>query len=276
MLRMALVLVALTWAGDLLACPGTGSACHVSGGDYDIAVPENEQQTRLPPVLVYLHGWGGRSSDVLQSDFAATFRQRGYAVVAPQGLPSEPGGNTDWSVRDGQTHPRDDVEFVTSVLADAVARFHLDQERVLLAGFSRGGSMVWDIACLAPGTARAYAPVAGGFWGPDPTSCSGPVQLLHTHGFADTTVPLEGRPLGHGAMTQSDIFEGLQIWRGTNGCNSRANRTDTSGRFWRKTWTDCRGGGLELVLHAGSHEVPDGWAQTAINWFEALPLDHPG
>ena len=59
---------------------------------------------------------------------------------------------------------RDDVAFIRSVIDDAAERFHLDRDRVLLTGFSRGASMVWDVACIAPDTATAYASVSGGFW----------------------------------------------------------------------------------------------------------------
>jgi polyhydroxybutyrate depolymerase len=221
--------------------------------------------------MVHLHGWGALASDVIRTDFAKSFLAHGYAVIAPQGLKSQAEDNSDWSVHDGQPHQRDDVAFVGAVLDDASARFNLDRNSVLLSGFSRGASMVWDSACLAPGTAKAYAPVAGGFWAPEPASCVGPVQLLHTHGFSDTTVPLEGQPLRHGTMLQSDIFAGLQHWRRVDGCGSKAGRFDTSGPIWRKVWTDCKAGSVELALHAGSHEVPAGWADMAIDWFQDLP-----
>ena len=220
--------------------------------------------------MLHLHGFGGTAEGVLRSDFTPTFANHGFAVIAPQGLVSPIEGHTDWSVRDGEPHPRDDVAFVQEVLSDASNRFGLDRDDVLLTGFSRGGSMVWDIACLAPATARAYASISGGFWEPSPSSCKGPVRMLHTHGFADMTVPLEGRPI-QGRMTQSDIFQGLELWRQTDGCDAMAGSHDVSGPIWLKKWTDCAAGTLELALHPGVHAVPHGWAEMAIGWFTALP-----
>jgi polyhydroxybutyrate depolymerase len=55
--------------------------------------------------------------------------------------------------------------------------------------------MAWDIACLAPESARAFAAYAGGFWEPMTGGCRAPVHLHHAHGFRDRMVPLEGRPL---------------------------------------------------------------------------------
>ena len=262
--------IVLAMSGVASACPGIDEPCRIDGGEYRILLPEGMPNSK-PPVMLHLHGWGGTSEGVLQSDFAKTFLSRGFAVIAPQGLKARPESNTNWSVVDGNHYARNDVAFVRAVLNDAAKRFGLNREDVLLTGFSRGASMVWDIACLAPDTARAYAPVAGGFWAPFPTDCEGPVRLLHTHGFSDMTVPLEGRPLRSGAMVQSDIFAGLQLWRRVDGCGSRAGAHDVSGPIWRKTWTDCKAGTIEFALHAGSHEVPKGWAQMAIEWFDALP-----
>jgi polyhydroxybutyrate depolymerase len=134
--------------------------------------------------------------------------------------------------------------------------------------------MVWDIACLAPGTAAAYAPVAGGFWDPLPEGCAGPAHILHTHGFTDRVVPLEGRPIGDGDFRaqQGDIYAGLAIWRRTLGCGTRADAEEAAGDIWRKTWSGCRAGGsLTFVLHPGEHAIPRDWQDMALDWFEELP-----
>ncbi|MEO1277156.1 MAG: hypothetical protein AAFV96_17910, partial [Pseudomonadota bacterium] len=91
-------------------------------------------------------------------------------------------------------HPRDDVEFLAAVLRDSASR-GVDRDRVLLAGFSRGGSMVWDLACRAPVMARAYAPIAGAFWEPLSERCAGPVDLYHMA----AGVQHEVEPTGQGA-----------------------------------------------------------------------------
>ena len=97
--------------------------------------------------------------------------------------------------------------------------------------------------------------------------------MLHTHGWRDGTVPLEGRPLLAGQIYQGDVFAGLQILRELNGCTQlRADKFDTKGKFWRRKWTRCTSGtALEFALHTGGHGVPKGWADMALEWFEALP-----
>jgi polyhydroxybutyrate depolymerase len=142
---------------------------------------------------------------------------------------------------------------------------------MLLSGFSIGGSMASYVACAVPGSFRAYAPVAGSFWRPHPAACAGPVALLHAHGWQDGTVPLEGRVLGNGAV-QGDVHVAMQIWRAANGCRLQPDLYDTRGDFQIRAWTGCASGArLDFALHPGGHSIPPGWANLALDWFEALP-----
>ena len=128
------------------------------------------------------------------------------------------------------------------------------------------------LACETPGVFTAYAPVAGNFWRPHPERCAGPVKLLHTHGWTDGTVPLEGRPLGAIDIMQGDVFHAMLIWRETNGCTGlKADRFEMTDRFWSRWWTRCdEGTALQLSLFPGGHAVPRGWATLALDWFEGL------
>ena len=267
---MLMVMALLAAAPSLaLDCGGETAPCRLANGEYHMAAPED---WRGGPAVIYLHGYGGNGAKVIRNeDFVRRFTQRGYALIAPTGLPWREGEPTDWSVRDGATYPRDDIEFLGDVLKDATARAGVDPDRVLLSGFSRGGSMVWEVACLHPGFARAYAPVSGGFWLPMTQDCVGPVQMLHTHGFADTVVPLEGRAIPNSeiGIVQGDIWEGLQLWRRENASPSNAAEHEIADGLWRKKW-DCELGGLELILHRGGHGRPGGWTRITLDWFESL------
>ncbi|MEM7240479.1 MAG: polyhydroxybutyrate depolymerase, partial [Pseudomonadota bacterium] len=141
---------------------------------------------------------------------------------------------------------------------------------LLISGFSRGGSMAWDIACRAPDLARAFAPVAGAFWDTLPEECAAPVDLFHTHGWTDRVVPLEGRSFGGGAIVQGDVWASLFILRATNVCAFRQPETaSTEGEQWWRHWSDCESGRIDLMLHPGGHAVPEGWTDIALDWFEA-------
>lgn len=252
------------------ACGELQDACEIDSGAYYIKLPE--VPVKGMPVVVFLHGYGGSGQATISLDrMVEPLRERGYAVIAPQGVPRAEGRPASWVFYPGW-EGRDETAFLKDVVQDAAERFETSADTVLLSGFSAGGFMVNYLACDAPQTFSAYAPVSGGFWRPHPVECSGPVRLLHTHGWADGTVPLEGRKLGGGAFQQGDIFAGLEIWRAANAClDEKPTGFNTEGSFMLRTWGNCaEGGALEMALFPGGHTVPEGWADLAIDWFEGL------
>lgn len=268
--RTAAAALGLLVAGPAAACGTAATDCAVPGGVYRLALPEGAGPEAPVPGVVYLHGWGASAEAALRrAERTDAVVSRGMAFIVPQGVARAGRTQRDWAVRDGGTHPRDDLEFLDAVLADAAAR-GVYRDRVLLTGFSRGGSMVWDAACARPGLAAAYAPLAGAFWEPLPDQCAGPVALFHTHGWADRVVPLEGRPIGGGRLMQGDVFSSLAHLRRTLGCTARQpDRTEAGDMpLWRRTWTDCAAGRIELMLHPGGHAAPPGWIETTLEWFE--------
>ncbi|MEO0426397.1 MAG: PHB depolymerase family esterase [Pseudomonadota bacterium] len=261
-------------SGPAAACGGTAeeAECPVDGGFYRLALPEGAEEP--VPAVLFLHGWGSSSASDMRNraSLRETLNAGGYALILPEGRPRAGRTQKDWAVRDGGRHVRDDIAFFEAILADA-ARRGVDPERVMLAGFSRGGSMVWDVACARPDLFRAFAPVAGAYWVPMPEACApvptGGLALHHTHGWTDRVVPLEGRLIGGGRKVQGDVFESLAMLRGRLGCTLRlADATRVEGDEWQRDWTSCEAGRISLRLHPGGHIVPEGWAVAALAWFE--------
>lgn len=246
------------------AC-GSGEPCETENGTYEIVLPE---QPDSAPVVLFLHGYGSSGRGVLGiKPMVESIKARGYVLIAPDALP-RPNGNRSWYFLSG-FGPRNDMTFLQEVVEDAADRFNTDREDVVLAGFSAGGFMVNYGACAEPGAFAAYASVAGGFWRPQPETCAGPVRLYHSHGWVDGVVPLEGRPLGGGRFVQGDIWAGLELWREVNGCGSHAPTSKRrDGDLLIRSW-DC-GAGAEIVfeLFPQGHQVPKGWADRMLDWFE--------
>lgn len=251
-------------------CGDDPDPCKIADGVYHIELPDTPSSTT--PVLVFLHGHGGAATATLGNRrLVDPFLARGWAVIAPQGKRRNETGPRSWTFFPGWTG-RDETAFLGAVARDAAERFGLSESRTMLSGFSAGGFMVSYLACDAPDLFAAYAPVAGGFWKPHPDACAGPVRLLQTHGWTDTTVPLEGRSLGGGAYQQGDIFAGMEIWRAANDCpDEKPTGFATSGPFQHRRWDKCAtGSALEFVLWPGGHTVPAGWSDLAIDWFETV------
>lgn len=271
-LGLAVFALAPDTYADAPVCGATAEThCEVATGTYRIAMPPGSDR---PAAMIWLHGWGGSANGVMKNKgWIDRLGKRGYALIAPDGrITSKRFKNKNWAVHDGRDYERDDIAFLHEI-ADHAANTHgIDRDRILLAGFSRGGSMVWDVACKTPEFARAYAPVAGAFWEPLHESCAGPADLFHIHGWTDRTVPLEGRSVANGALTQGDVFQSLFILRATNGCANRQPESaplSDDGSIWRRTWSDCAHGQIDLELHPGGHSIPKGWLGRALDWFEA-------
>ncbi len=253
------------------ACVGLDQVCTVDDGTYHVLLPDGSQDGL--PAIVFLHGYAANALQVMRSErIAAPLLARGYAVIAPNGRDRDGSDGVRWSFHPDFPETRDESEFLKTVRDDAIARFGFDPDRVLLGGWSIGGSMATYVACQEPESFAAYLPVAGGFWRPHPEGCAGPVRLMHTHGWTDGTVPLEGRPIGGGRIVQGDIFHTMRLFREANGCsNLRPSGFEIGEVFWQRRWQDCdAGSALELALHPGGHPVPDGWADLAIDWYEAI------
>lgn len=261
--------VALTFWGAAAAadCAGQADACEISGGQYHITLPDNVE--RPVPVVVFLHGYGGSGAGTMRNTgLVDAVTARGYAVIAPNATRRR-NGNRSWVFRPN-SEGRDEAAFLRDVMADAGDRFGVSKQDTVLAGFSAGGFMVNYLACKHPDAFAAYTPVSGGFWRPQPTSCTAPVRLFHTHGWTDKTVPLEGRFLGGGQFQQGDIYAGLELWRQTNECGGHApDRIWQDGDTLRRRWQCSDNADIEFMLFPGGHTLPKGWADKMLDWFEA-------
>jgi len=272
---VAILLLSVAARPATAGCGAPDAPCLVSSGQYFAAAPPWQPGDPPRGAVLFLHGAGGSGEAVVaDADLAGPVTARGYVLLAPSGSAREGREGRFWSLG-AQAPVRDEAAFLDEVMADAVDRFHLDRSQVVLAGFSMGAGLVWQLACREPDAFAAFAPVAGAFWRGRPASCAGPVRILLTHGWRDDAVPLEGEDRGDGV--ESAAFEGAELWRQVNDCaDAHAASYADLGEFWQRTWTGCApGSALTFVLHPDGHDVPAGWADMALDWFESLtPPSH--
>lgn len=250
---------ALALAAVLAAPPpawacGARSDCAVAGGDYRIAMPESADAAKPAGAIVFLHGYQGTPEGIM--DFAAlreTAARLGVALIAPRGR------DGSWNLPGVFGLQRDDVAFVSAVVDDALGRFPLDRERIVIAGFSLGGSMSWYMACTQGNRYAGYVPIAGAFWEPYMPDCATPLpELHHVHGRADTTVPLTGRVLS--MATQGDVYRSFGLLAEAAACTATLGSETQDGALACMRQT-CGGAVQELCLHDGGHSVEPAWIE---------------
>ena len=234
----------------------------LESGVYHSAVPANwDGKTKLP-LVVFLHMYRQTGADVVDNRYIAeAVTGLGAVLVAPDGL------NGGWSFHGSPQRRRDDVAFIRSVIEDAHRRWPIDDGHVVAAGFSVGGSMVWELACHAATGFTAFLPMAGSFWLPYPESCeTGPVDLRHVHGLNDHTVPMAGRAIG-GTWHQGDTWQSFEILKRLDQCPVEPTRTGQEAELECRHWTGCASGReLELCLHQGDHELSGQWLRDGLVW----------
>ena len=259
-------LLFLIFPGTAWAC-GPDSRCEVEDGYYLAAVPDDWDGETPLGLVVYFHGWNGSPEGTFRNKgmvrgatnrnaiFVAPFAQRGYWRQIGKGR-AERG--------------RDEAAYIRAVMADVRRRWPIDERRTLASGFSRGASMVWNVACFTGDLFRAYAPIAGGFWSSNPETCpTGPVNLRHIHGLKDRVVAFDKV----GVYNSMPIPEGFDILARVNG-DSGTKRSVDSGdrRLTCNRWDKSTSGRvLELCLHEGGHSIPAEWVGQGLDWLDGLP-----
>jgi dienelactone hydrolase len=103
------------------------------------------------PLLLALHGAGGRGGEM-----AEAWRGVADAVGAVVVAPTEAGPNEGYRFT-----PRERASALAA-LRWARRRFDVDEARVTVTGYSRGGHMTWDLALRHPDLFAAVVPVLGG------------------------------------------------------------------------------------------------------------------
>lgn len=122
---------------------------------YWLYTPENP--TENMPLIVYLHGASGRGEDlnlvVADEDFPKYLQSgelgdvRAYVLI-----PQLPADLRSWS---------DISDSLYSLIQKTLSDLSIDTENISLAGFSMGGTAVWELAAEYPDLFARIAPLAG-------------------------------------------------------------------------------------------------------------------
>ncbi|MEM0923355.1 MAG: hypothetical protein AAGI13_09935 [Pseudomonadota bacterium] len=263
-LLFCLTLIALPQLAH--SCGGT-ERCTVEGGYYLASPPPGWDGTSRLPVVVFYHGWNSSPEGMFRnSAMLGAVHRRGAMFVAPWA----PTGYWRQIGMGRAEGGRDELAFAHAVMADLAIRWPIDRDRILASGFSRGGSMVWNLACYAADLFTAFQPIAGGFWNSDPKSCpSGPIHLRHIHGTADRVVAYDEI----GIYNSMPIPSGMALLARLNGCGAAVEDVpQTSERYQCQRHTSCDTGRiLDLCLHEGGHSIPAEWVAEGLDWLESLP-----
>lgn len=182
--------------------------------DYSLYLPRDFDPQQPHPLLVALHGgWGTGAALARQSGLNRLADRYGYVIAYPDGLKLSwnAGHCCGWAA----DHGVDDVGFIRAMIARIRSEYVIAPGQTYGTGFSNGAMLLHRIACDAPGTFDAIAPVSGG---PMIDRCidrSGVTALL-IQGRDDPRIPWNGGMFD--GSYRPAMAEVVTMLRQRNGC----------------------------------------------------------
>lgn len=117
--------------------------------------PKNFDKEKKSPLLVALHHFGG-SMDAAVDRWKDAADEVGAILLCPQGTLKMDDGVYQWGLN------TDEIERnIMRAMDAAMDDYNIDQDKVVLAGFSQGGWITWNLGLTHPDTFRGLIPVCG-------------------------------------------------------------------------------------------------------------------
>lgn len=110
------------------------------------------------PLLIVYHGAGDAAYNLYSNTgLAAAGVNAGMVVAFPDAVE---GYGARWATNPSDLQVVDDLEFSREIVDKIEEEAAIDRSRIFAIGYSRGGDLVYQIACRAPTFFRAGAPMA--------------------------------------------------------------------------------------------------------------------
>lgn len=195
---------------------------------YHVHLPPGHRKDQPAPLVMALHGGGGRGDRFDASTNGQTIGEadrRGWVIVYPDGI--EQGWNDGRpldSARDRRRGNADDVGFLVALIDELHADYGIDQRRVYAMGISNGGFMSFRLAVEASDRIAAIAPVTANLSKAlEASKATRAVSVLVMNGTEDPLVPFDGgqvRVLGKDRGEVLSTAATMSWWVKHNGCSS--------------------------------------------------------
>jgi polyhydroxybutyrate depolymerase len=236
---------------------------------YHIHVPPSYDGTRAVPLVVALHGRGGRGAGMMAlTHFDRVADHEGFIVVFPDGY------RRSWADGRGSTPADraglDDVAFIARLIDTLSVTYRIDPGRVFATGMSNGGFMTQRLGCDLAQRITAIAPVAAGLPARRQGQCSPAraIAVLEIQGTDDPLVPYGGGPVrGPADGLTLGAVASAAFWARADGCAPTPSaaelpdvRPDDGTRVRRTAYAGCRDGSrvVLLAVAGGGHTWPGG------------------
>jgi len=244
---------------------------NVGGRERSFFVYEPRNLEPGAPLLFMFHGGGGDGGQArlgTGNEFELLADQYGFVVVYPDGV------NRSWNgcrkLQNAQRDRRgiDDITFVDAMIAQEVARHHIDEKRVFAVGHSNGGSLAIRLALERANKFAGIAAVSSNLPAADNMECDPkpkPMPVLIMNGTADPVSPYNGGTNGRGTalgrtMSTDETVQYFAKINGVEGSPERSllpHKSTDSMSVERVAWTAPGKPSVVLyTIRGGGHNFP--------------------
>jgi polyhydroxybutyrate depolymerase len=244
---------------NLPHAPGQSEASFTFEGKertYQLYVPPGYTGRSGVPVVFNFHGFGSNAAQQMTyGDFKPLADRHDFLIVAPDGQGDTGGRHFNLT---GEPGLQNDLLMVSAALADVEAKLCVDTARVYSTGMSQGGAMTSLLACIAPDTFAAFAPVAVIL---HYSSCAGThaVAITGFMGTADPIVPFDGGQVACcGGPVLPAAPAAMAGWAEHDHCDKEFTDTRLGSEVRRRTWSGCDPGSEAVfyIIDGGGHTWP--------------------
>jgi polyhydroxybutyrate depolymerase len=193
--------------------------------EYYIHLPPGFRKDKPAPLVIALHGGGGRGSLLDRNTggtLSAAADKRGVVLVFPDGIDRKWCDGRSETLKRGKIY--DDVGFISGIIDEMVKNYGIDRKRVYVTGISNGGFMSIRLAMDLSEKIAAAAPVAAQISKAiEKKRPKLPVSIMIINGTKDPIVPFNGGHirlfrLGRSRGEILSTAASIEIFRSYNGC----------------------------------------------------------
>jgi phospholipase/carboxylesterase len=155
----------------------------VTRGDYLLHVPETYQTASPAPLMLWLHGAGGRARAFLSSELQGQADAAGMLLLVPTSK------EYTWDVVVGRGRYGPDVAVIDRVLESTFNHYAVDPARVAVGGFSDGASYALSLGITNGDLFTHVLAFSPGFM--VPAGRRGTPRVFVSHGTRDEVLPID-------------------------------------------------------------------------------------
>ncbi|QDU77707.1 Alpha/beta hydrolase family protein [Bremerella volcania] len=231
-----------------------------------VHIPKNYNAQMPPPLVIAMHGAGGGAESILDHDnWAKLADEKGFIVVAPNGLPARPRLPSNflanpqlWNsgqLREGSPRSKiDDVAYIGLLLDDLAKKVPYDKARVFAIGHSNGGGMTFRLGAEMADRLAAIGTVAGMVAVEDPKPTK-PLPTLFIFGTEDPVLPIDGgeSSLPWGTRTTPPVTDLMEKWAKAIGCETEPTTTADDDAIKKVRYRSRKNGPELTILYLKGH-----------------------